>query len=126
MAIAQNICFAATCGLVVLGADYGQQSRRAQVPFGQIGLTQYARLFSNRFAAIEAAATIDLTTIADMTSTFSLINDADPIDPTVPQVMTDADGRENRIGVRVNKGLSRSAARATAGGCVRRGTILNC
>ncbi|TLP62792.1 hypothetical protein FEE96_13745 [Parasedimentitalea maritima] len=126
MAIAQNICFAATCGLVVLGADYGQSSRRAQIPFGQMGVAQYGAVLSNRFQAIEGVPTINLTAIADLTTSWSLVSAEEPIDPTIPQVMTNPDLREDRIGVRVNKGLARPTSRASAGGCVRRGTILNC
>ncbi|NRB19874.1 MAG: hypothetical protein HRU33_20585 [Rhodobacteraceae bacterium] len=126
MAIAQNICFAATCGLVVLGADYTQQSRRAQIPFGQMGAVQYAGLFSGRLAAIEGVSSINLSAIAEMTPDWVPSSAAAPIDPTVPQLMANPDQREDKIGVRVNKGLARPSARQAGGGCVRRGTILNC
>ncbi|MVO18332.1 hypothetical protein [Parasedimentitalea huanghaiensis] len=126
MAIAQNICFAATCGLVVLVADYGQQSRRAQLPFGQMGAVQYVAVFSNRFQSIEGVPKINLTAIADMTANWSLVNGEEPIDPAMPQVMANPDQREDRIGVRVNKGVAGPSSRASAAGCVRRGTILNC
>ncbi|NIZ61134.1 hypothetical protein DL239_09110 [Sedimentitalea sp. CY04] len=130
MAIVQNICFAATCGLVALGVDYHQQSRRAQMPLGQMGLSQYASVLNTRLFAIEGVSTINLTAFADLTASLSLVNGEEPADPTLPQVMGDPDRRESRTGVRVNKGLSRDTtrpvARSSISGCVRRGTILNC
>ena len=126
MAIVPNICFAATCGLVVLGVDYHQQSRRAQVPLGQMGLSQYASVLNTRLFSIDGTPTINLTALADLTSSLSLANGEEPVDPTLPQVMADPDRRESRIGVRVNKGLSRNSNRTAGGGCVRRATSLTC
>jgi len=126
MAIVPNICFVATCGLVALGVDYHQQSRRAQMPLGQMGVSQYASALNTRFNVIDGVPKFNLTEIADMTLNWSLINDEEPVDPTLPQVMANPDQRQSRTGVRVNKGLVLNTTGTSVGGCVRRGTILNC
>lgn len=123
MAIAHNACFAALCGLVVLGADYDQQSRRAQIPFGQMGLRQYGQIFSSRFGSSDNSGKIDLGSISDVAAFWGLNRDEPPVDPKNPQVMANPIAREDRTGVRVNKGLNSTMA---GGGCVRRGNLLNC
>ncbi len=123
MAIAQNACFAALCGLVVLGADYGQQSRRAQMPFGQMGLRQYSQIFSSRFGSSDSSGKIDLGSISDVAAFWGPTNDEPPVDLTAPQVMANPVAREDRTGVRVNKGLNSATV---GGGCVRRGNLLSC
>lgn len=117
MAFLPNIGFAVLCGIVLLGADYGQQSRQAQIPFGQMSLKQYGQVFSSRFDLLDSRSKIAMAT------TMTPTRDEASIDPNVSQLIADPAERQDRIGVRVNKGLTHSEV---GGGCVRRGNILNC
>lgn len=49
MGVSQAIGFAALCGVVLLGVDYDQQSRRAGLKIGQMGIAHYAGTIRYRF-----------------------------------------------------------------------------
>lgn len=54
MSIKQLAGFAAVCGLVFLGVDYEQQSRRAGLGFAELGVSGYAATINDRYLGFKA------------------------------------------------------------------------